>query len=189
MSDLHEPFLLFTSPLQSRGIRYMVSGSVAAIFYGEPRLTNDVDIVLWITSAEVDSLIDAFPETNFYCPPKEVILGEMARPERGHGNLIHHETGFKADLYFVAGDPLHIWGLSNTRDGEIDGETFRLAPPEYVIVRKLEFYREGNSPKHLRDIHRILATMENNLDTELLNTFIRERHLDKEWQQARHLDD
>ncbi len=189
MSDLHEPFLLFTSPLQSRGIRYMVSGSVAAIFYGEPRLTNDVDIVLFITSKEVDSLIAAFPETDFYCPPKEVILNEMARPERGHGNLIHHQTGFKADLYFVSHDPLHLWGLSHTRDGEMDGETFRLAPPEYVIVRKLEFYREGNSQKHLRDIHRILATMENRLERELLDTFISERQLGDEWQLAQSLDD
>jgi len=29
---------------------------------------------------------------------------------------------------------------------------FRVAAPEYVIVRKLEFFREGGSEKHLRDI-------------------------------------
>jgi hypothetical protein len=39
-----EPFLIFTRKLRELGLRYMVSGSVAAIFYGEPRLTNDVDI-------------------------------------------------------------------------------------------------------------------------------------------------
>ena len=41
-----EPFLIFTRTLNELGIRYMVSGSVAAIYYGEPRLTNDVDIIL-----------------------------------------------------------------------------------------------------------------------------------------------
>ena len=182
---LHEPFLLFTSPLQSLGIRYMVSGSVASIYYGEPRLTNDVDIVLWITPANVDSLIASFPASDFYCPPKEVILEELARPERGHGNIIHHETGFKADLYFVAHDPLHIWGLSHTRDGEIDGNTFHLAPPEYVITRKLEFYREGKSQKHLRDINRMLVSLEDNLNLPLLESFIAEKSLSAEWQLAR----
>ena len=39
-----EPFLIFTRKLEEIGIPYMVSGSVAAIFYGEPRMTNDVDI-------------------------------------------------------------------------------------------------------------------------------------------------
>ena len=44
---MHEPelFLLFVRPLNQAGIRYVVSGSVAAIFYGEPRLTHDVDFV------------------------------------------------------------------------------------------------------------------------------------------------
>ena len=32
-----------------------------------------------------------------------------------------------------------------------------LAPAEYVIVRKLEYYREGGSEKHLRDIRSMLA--------------------------------
>lgn len=36
-----EPYLIFTRKLQELGMRHMVSGSVAAIYYGEPRLTND----------------------------------------------------------------------------------------------------------------------------------------------------
>ena len=31
-----------------------------------------------------------------------------------------------------------------------------VAPPEYVIVRKLQFYHEGGSEKHLRDISAML---------------------------------
>jgi hypothetical protein len=38
-----ELFLLFIRPLNRAGIRYVIGGSVAAIFYGEPRFTNDVD--------------------------------------------------------------------------------------------------------------------------------------------------
>jgi len=30
---------------ESLGIRYFVTGSVASIFYGEPRFTNDIDVV------------------------------------------------------------------------------------------------------------------------------------------------
>ena len=35
--------LLFIRPLNWLGVRYLFSGSVAAILYGEPRLTHDVD--------------------------------------------------------------------------------------------------------------------------------------------------
>jgi hypothetical protein len=41
-------FLLFVRPLNRAGIRYVISGSVAAIFYGEPRLTHDVDFVVFL---------------------------------------------------------------------------------------------------------------------------------------------
>ena len=35
--------LLFLPPLNRLGVKYVISGSVAAILYGEPRLTHDVD--------------------------------------------------------------------------------------------------------------------------------------------------
>jgi hypothetical protein len=38
-----EPFLIFTRKLRDLRLRYMIGGSVAAIFYGEPRLTYDVE--------------------------------------------------------------------------------------------------------------------------------------------------
>ena len=43
-----EPFLIFTRKLNELNLRYMVTGSVAAIYYGEPRMTNDVDIVVFL---------------------------------------------------------------------------------------------------------------------------------------------
>jgi len=183
-----EPFLLFTNPLREHGIRYMISGSVASIYYGEPRLTNDVDIVLWLTPDKIDALIHSFPLETFYCPPRNVIAEEIDRSKRGHCNLIHHQTGFKADLYFVKHDPLHIWGLSHVQEGTIDHHAFQLAPPEYVITRKLEFFREGGAQKHLRDIHRMLICLDDDLDTEILENFIRERGLEREWAQARACD-
>ena len=35
--------------------------------------------------------------------------------------------------------------------------TVSVAPPEYVILRKLEYYREGGSEKHVRDFRAMLA--------------------------------
>jgi hypothetical protein len=55
-------FLLFLRPLNRAGIRYMIGGSVAAIFYGEPRLTHDVDIVVVLTAPDIRQLPHIFPE-------------------------------------------------------------------------------------------------------------------------------
>ena len=37
---------MFTQRLNTLGVAYMVSGSVAVIIYGEPRLTHDVDLIV-----------------------------------------------------------------------------------------------------------------------------------------------
>jgi hypothetical protein len=77
----------------------MITGAVASIIYGEPRLTNDIDLVINMKPDDVETFADAFPIEDFYCPPPEVIKLEIGRSQRGHFNLIHHETGFKADIY------------------------------------------------------------------------------------------
>jgi hypothetical protein len=70
--------------MEAAGIPYMVTGSMAAIAYGEPRLTNDIDIVLKLNPPDASRLPDIYPETSFYLPPKEVIVVESKRRTRGH---------------------------------------------------------------------------------------------------------
>jgi hypothetical protein len=176
------PFLIFTRKLNELGVRYMVSGSVAAIFYGEPRMTNDVDIIVFLKRSDVALMEKAFPLEEFYCPPPEIIQMEIAKEQRGHFNLIHHETGFKADIYTMGRDELHTWGLANARQITNGDDTISLAPPEYVIVRKLQFYREGRSPKHLRDISRMLLGLGDDWDRETLLGAIAAQGLQVEWQ-------
>ncbi len=90
-----DPFLSFTRTFQELRIPYLVSGSVASIYYGEPRMTNDVDIILFLKLEDVSRLESAFPPERYYCPPAEVIRTEMGRSEGGHFNLIDQSTGFK----------------------------------------------------------------------------------------------
>jgi hypothetical protein len=105
-------FLMFTQRLNTLGVAYMVSGSVAVIIYGEPRLTHDVDLVVVLDRGHTARLPKVFPPAEFYCPPTEVIAVELEREQRGHFNIIHHETGFKADVYLSGRDPLHTWRLA-----------------------------------------------------------------------------
>jgi hypothetical protein len=182
-------FLMFTQRLNALAIPYMVSGSVAVIIYGEPRLTHDVDLIVVLDLGRIPQLREAFPSAQFYCPPAEVIAVEATRDQRGHFNIIHHETGFKADLYLSGRDPLHAWGLARARQLELEGQTLFVAPPEYVILRKLEYYREGGSEKHLRDIRSILNTSPDAVQTAELEQQIAARGLQEPWRQVRQRKD
>ena len=148
---------LFAARLESLGAPYMITGATAAILYGQPRLTNDLDVVLALDDRTRPALIEAFPEAEFYIPPESVIRAEQARRQRGHFNLIHHESGYKADIYLAGEDPLHAWALPQRRRlNWAEHMAINVAPPEYVVLRKLEFYREGGSAKHPADIRAIL---------------------------------
>jgi hypothetical protein len=157
-SDATELFLVFTDRLEALGATYMVTGSVAAMIYGEPRLTHDIDVVVDLDERHIAELPRLFPDTEFYCAPHEVVLVESRRAQRGHFNIIHHESGFKADIYLSGREPLHHWGLERRRKVELGTTGIWLAPPEYVVVRKLEYHREGGSPKHRTDIQAILRS-------------------------------
>lgn len=174
---------MFTQRLNTLGVPYMVTGSVAVIIYGEPRLTHDVDLIVVLDRAHIARLPEAFSPAEFYCPPIEVIAVEAAREQRGHFNIIHQETGFKADVYLSGRDPLHAWGLARARQLEVEGHAVVVAPPEYVILRKLEYYREGGSEKHLRDIRSMLQTSPDAIDRVELEKQIAARGLHEAWLQ------
>jgi len=175
---------LFVEPLNRLEIRYLISGSVAAMLYGEPRVTHDIDLVVYLRHEHVARLPAVFPASDFYLPPAEVICVEMARERHGHFNVIHSGTGLKADCYTVNQDELHAWAFGNARQYTLEDTPVSVAPPEYVIIRKLEYYREGGSEKHLRDIRAMLAISPEEIDQSVIEDWVDRRRLRFEWKQV-----
>jgi hypothetical protein len=183
MQDLNL-FKIYTDILNQNKFRYFITGSVAAIVYGDPRLTHDIDLVINLNTGEIEKFIQAFPEQQFYCPPVDVIRTELHRSSRGHFNLIHHETGFKADIYLVGEEELQSWAMENSKEIEFEGSIIFIAPPEYVIIKKLEFYQEGKAQKHIADINSILANSKQLIDFGFLNKAIDEKSLSECWNEV-----
>jgi hypothetical protein len=180
------PLAPFLEPLERLGLPYCVTGSVAASVYGEPRLTADIDVVLLLGAGDIARLLAAFPDGQYYVPPEETLRAEISRRTRGAFNLIHHATQFKADIYLAAGDPLHAWALEHRRRIDLDGEQAWIAPPEYVVLRKLEFLREGGQDKHARDIRFMLAATE--MDQAFIESEVARLGLQAQWRQCKPRD-
>lgn len=173
------PLAIFAPGLNALGVPWMAVGSIASSAYGERRSTLDVDVVAVVGKQNAARFLTVFPETDFYCPPADVIEIESARAEQGHFNLIHHHSIYKADIYIATGSEFECWAFKNRRP-LVAGETpVWLAPPEYVIVNKLEFFREGGSEKHLRDIRGMLAVTD--IDRSFLKKEIAGRGLEEAW--------
>src|SRR5262249_14012872 len=140
--------------------------------------------VVFLRPEDVPRLRAVFPANEFYVPPSEVIHAEIAREQRGHFNVIHMDTGFKADFYPAGNDSFHAWAMGHLRRMEYRGESVAVPPPEYVIVRKLEYFREGGSEKHLRDIRSMLSISEDQIDKRTLNDWVRRCGVEAQWRRA-----
>lgn len=175
----------FAAPLTRLGLRYMITGGAAAIVYGDPRLTNDLDVVLAMTPDDAPRVIAAFQADDTYVPPVEVLETEAARRTHGHFNVIHGLTSLRADVYIAGDDPLHAWGLERRRTLQVGPLQISLAPPEYVIVRKLEYAAQGGGDRHLRDIRRMLDRGLVPVDEEVIGQFAMERGVIALWNTVR----
>ena len=171
--------------LERLELAYFVTGSTATIFFGEPRLTNDIDIVVDLVDlppSRIQELCRAFPSPEFYVDEESV---QRAVRRRSQFNVIHPASGLKVDLIVPALTPFdrsrfaRIRRVKPAADYEVP-----FASPEDVILKKMEAYREGGSEKHLRDIAGVLKISGEDLDRSYIEDWADRLGLADIWQEA-----
>jgi hypothetical protein len=82
-----------TQRLESGGVAFMLTGSMAMNFYAQPRMTRDIDLVVQVTSNQTDLLVSLF-EAEYYVDRLAIA---KAIAQHSVFNLIHNETIIKFD--------------------------------------------------------------------------------------------
>jgi hypothetical protein len=175
---------LFVRPLNQLRIPYMVTGGVASVIYGEPRLTRDIDLVIELEPQDAGRFAGLWPPADFYVPPVEVIREESRRSSHGHFNVSHHRTALRADVYLPGNDPLGAWALAHTVIRQVDDDDVVMAPIEYVVLNKLRYFQMGKSDRHLRDVHQMLRVSGDLVDRPELDRWVAQLGLEREWARA-----
>ena len=160
-------------------IPYLVTGSVASMVYGEPRLTNDIDVVAEIGEQHVKGMIDSFSEEEFYIS-EDMIRDAIRRA--GQFNIIHPASGLKVDVIIKRNSPFDDSRFKRTKR-LFPGESYQanFAAPEDVIIKKMEYYKLGESEKHLRDITGILKISGESVDRQYISEWADHLGLTEIW--------
>jgi len=159
---------------------YFVTGSVASMAWGEPRHTQDVDVVVELPSWRVREFCAQFPEPEFYVSVEAALEAVSGTSQF---NIIEPANGVKADIIAFRGRPHDEACLSRARRIEMSGTgTVMVSSPEDVILHKLLFFREGGSEKHLRDIASILKISGSRLDGRYLDDWALRLGVVADWQ-------
>jgi len=166
MDELRSFLVRVIETLEELGISYMVVGGYAATFYGEPRMTLDVDIIVDISATHVPQFVKAFPESDYYVS-EEAILDSLAR--RHPFNVIESRTAAKVDLVPLPQDVFTRMAFTRRQRVEyVAGHSATFIAPEDAIVAKLVAHKNTGSDKHLRDALGMLRVQGERLNIELV---------------------
>ena len=165
--------------LEKLRLPYFVTGGTATIFYGEPRFTNDVDIVVDLTPADVRPLLAEFPAPEFYAS-EEAALEAVRR--RRQFNIIQPRTGWKVDVIVPPRTTFDRSRFARAQRLDAGGFQAVFTSPEDAILMKLVFYREGRSERHLRDIAGVLQIGGGTVDRAYISEWAEGLGVAAEWQ-------
>jgi hypothetical protein len=143
---------------------WMITGSTASAFYGEPRATQDIDIVVDPEPDQLNQLLGALLE-GFYVSTEEA---SDALRHRGMFNVIDLESGWKADIIICPDRPFERNEIARRRPVRLfDVDAFVISP-EGSVVSKLRWAAQSGSERQLRDAASVLAGCSGDLDMEYI---------------------
>ncbi len=177
---------LLIETLDAAGVDYMIGGAVAIWAWGEPRATQDLDVVVNIPFEAIHHL-SAELEKRAMLVPAEIILDTIL-DERADLpiNAIHMVSGYKAELFPMRdGDELCRSALSRRALVDLGpqlGEVY-LYSPEDLILYKLWYYSLSQQSKHLRDIVSILRQLRDELDFAYIEHWAERKGLTTLWRE------
>jgi hypothetical protein len=146
--------------LESAGISFMVAGSVGSSYHGQPRATNDIDLVIDPTAAQLDHFLTLLGD-QYYVSPE---AAREALQRRSMFNLIDLDQGMKVDLIIRKDRPFSVAELQRRRPATVSGQTIPIASPEDVILTKLEWNRLTPSDRQVRDAFNVAVVQGARLD-------------------------
>lgn len=146
--------------LEAVGARYAIWGGLAVVAYGEPRFTQDMDILLNSEQFALAPFVQRLSEMHYHVDRRSV---EQAM-SGGYFNLIHLHYLIKTDFY-VPVEP-ELRAMIAEREYLPFDESRRAAyvTQTAIVIAKLRAYDDGQSTRHLDDIASVIRLQTTKLD-------------------------
>jgi hypothetical protein len=139
--------------LERTSVPYMITGSIASSYHGEPRATLDVDVVIDPTEAQLAALVRELEEGGFYVDAE---AAAVALADRTQFNAIAEDAS-KVDFMIRRDRAFSRAEFERRQPADLLGTPGFVATAEDLVVAKLEWAAASGSDRQLRDVAGILA--------------------------------
>jgi hypothetical protein len=174
-------FRRITKALGQAGIGYMLSGSFASAHYGVPRSTQDIDLVIEASPAQLRAFVESLSGNEYYAD-LDSALG--AHKRQSMFNVIDLATGWKIDLIIRKSRAFSQEEFRRRQRASLHDVSLFVASAEDVVVSKLEWAKLAQSRRQIEDAAAILRIRWDALDHSYLEKWIVELDLKMEWDDA-----
>jgi hypothetical protein len=180
--------LLMIEALEAAGVEYLIGGAIAAWAWGEPRATQDVDMVVDIPVEAIVRLSSELENRDMLVPPEVILEAILEEGADIPISPVHMVSGFKADLYPLRPEDALRRSAFERRQrvdfGPPFGEVF-IHSAEDLILYKLLYFSISQQSKHARDIAAILRSKGDQLDEPYLEIWVERLGLSAIWETLR----
>lgn len=128
-------------------IPYMITGGIACIFYGKPRLTHDFDLVVEIEEKNITNITSVFKD-EFYVSPEAI---QNAIKYRSMFNIIHFDSGIKIDFWMLKEGEFERTAFKRRQKHVYSKKDVFFSSAEDIILNKLLWFKESEIQKHFED--------------------------------------
>jgi len=156
------------SRLQGLRIPYMITGAIAVNYYGRPRLTHDVDLLVELQASMVEGIVTSF-QSDFYIAAVGIL---EALQHRTMFNAVHHHTGLKVDFWLKGGDEYDATRFQRRKKRKIFDEMMFITTAEDLMIIKLKRYKDSSSEKHYLDASGVYEIQRGNLDLRYMKRWL-----------------
>src|SRR5688572_17908739 len=147
-----EVLKIVSERLEAAQLPFMLTGSFAMAYYGKPRMTRDLDLVVALVEDDVPTIVEAM-SPDFYIDIDDVRSAVMSQRLF---NLMHHATGIKIDLIVRKNAEYRQVEFARRRPVEINEVKTWIVSREDLILSKLVWAKESNSELQRRDVRTLL---------------------------------
>lgn len=142
-----------TTLLNSIQVPHYIGGSLASSLWGEPRYSEDLDLVIEISPDQTRALIVAFDQ-EFYVSESAVEEALIARSSSF--NIISLDSAEKAGLFISRGDQFSRSKMARRVLYSTSNGQLWIASAEDIILQKLVWRKNSDSEKQWRDVLGVL---------------------------------
>jgi len=171
-----------TTALEQSDVAYMLTGSFVSAYYGTPRSTQDIDVIVEATPGQLSAFVSSLPIDQYYV---DLDAALQALKAESMFNVVDRTTGWKIDFIIRKSRPFNREEFRRRMRAHLQGVFCFCGQHGGYCHSQARMVYAGAIAKQIDDVAAILRIRRETLDRAYIEKWTRELRIEGQWVKAR----